>query len=241
MICRYLRHIDLVAVYQGLDSYNFGLGTPSLANIHHAVSEALAYLLEQRAAAAIEFLYDGGVTWHELSPQDVAAEVSDLIERDIEELADWCDIPPPVSEGLQDAEWFEQFQVFTAVAVDKGPADYFELQALLICLHDCACWLYNRKDIEGLMTVLARIEEAASGFAYVTAQNTAPSRQARLAANKRHEPTNDARKQALKEWEDSGALYSSKRAFARHNHKKYGVMQVTVERWITRHQKKGVL
>lgn len=238
MICRYLRHIDLASAYEQLDSYDLGYGgTTTLANIHPAVAQTVAMHLEDRAISAIELLYDDRITWTELLPADLAAEVSDYIERDIEALADWCDILPPVCAELPDAEWLEQFQIFTAVAIDKGPPDYFELQALLICLYDCACWLYSLGNIEGLMQILARIEETASGLAYVAAQNATPSRQARAAAKKRHEPTNHERERALAEWDERGANYSSKRAFARLHHKEYGVLQITVERWITKHQK----
>lgn len=240
MICTYLRHIDLASAYEQLDSYNLGYGrTTTLANIHPAVAPAVAIHLEDRAISATELLYGDRITWTEMPPADLAAEVSDYIERDIEALADWCEILPPACEELPDAEWLEQFQVFAALAIDKGPSDYLELQALLICLYDCACWLYSLGNIEGLMQMLAQIEETAGGLAYVAAQNATPSRQARAAAKKRHEPTNRERERALAEWDERGANYSSKRAFARLHHKEYGVLQITVERWIAEHQKSG--
>lgn len=236
MICSYLRHIDLAAVYRELDSYAIGLTDEPLANIHPAISSQVAMLLEMRANSTMEIFYSERSEWEKLSPIDVAAEVSDYIERDIETLADRYDLPPPFCAELSDAEWFEQFQHFAAMAVGGGQADYFELQALLICLYDCACWIYERKDIDGLMIVLAGVEEVATELAHIKARGSIPSRQAKAAANKRHEETNKQRTLALADWDENSGTYSSKTAFSDLNHKKYGVKSITLLRWITKHQ-----
>ena len=237
MICSYLRHIDLADVYRDLDSYATGLTDEPLANIQPAICSQVAMLLEMRANSTMSIFYSERSEWEELSPIDVAAEVSDYIERDIEALADRYDLPPPFCAGLSDAEWFEQFQHFAAMAVGGGQADYFGLQALLVCLYDCACWLYERKDIDGLMIVLAGVEEAATELAHIEARGSIPSRQAKAAAKKRHEVTNNQRALALANWDENGAKYSSKTAFAELNHKQYDVKPVTLFRWITQHQK----
>ncbi len=236
MICRYLRHIDLIAAYQELNSYNLGHGAYALANIHHDLSVTVAIQLESRAVSTIELLYGSLDAWRDPHPADVAAEVSDYIERDMEELADRCGIPLPACEELTDDEWLEQFQAFAAVAVCGGTADYFELQALLLCLYDCACWLHGRGDIEGLMSILPMIEEAAAGIARALEEDAAPSRQARNAAKKRHAESNRQRELAIADWLKNGATYSSKSAFSRLKCKEYDVLPTTLLRWITAHQ-----
>lgn len=237
MICSYLRHIDLAAVYRELDSYAIGLTDEPLANIHPAISSQVAILLEMRANSTMAIFYSERSEWEKLSPIHVAAEVSDYIERDIEALADRWGLPPPFRNELPDAEWLEQFQHFAAMAVGVGQADYFELQALLVCLYDCACWIYERKDIDGLMIVLAGVEEVATELAHIEARGYMPIMRAKAAANKRHEETNNQRSLALANWDENGAKYSSKTAFSELNHKQYDVKPVTLLRWITQHQK----
>ena len=113
----------------------------------------------------MESFYSERSQWINLNPIDIAAEVSDYIETDIESLADQYNLIPPICTELSDAEWIEQFQSLAAVAVLGGKAGYFELQALMLCLYDCACWLYERRDIDELMEVLARVEEVAGQLA----------------------------------------------------------------------------
>lgn len=239
MTCQYLRHIDLPAVYQELENYSYGLGAPTLANIHPEIAQTLAFHLELRAIAVIEYLYGPRPTWQELRPIDVAAEVSDYIERDIEELADWWGMPPPASEELPDDKWFEQFQVFTVAAVNKAPTNYFELQALLICLLDCVCWLHGRGDIDGLMTVLARVEEAASALAHVGAQGETAKRLAHLGGKKRHEPGNQRKAVVLAEWDATGNEYKGYSDFARIIIRRDNLKETfrTVTGWISDHEK----
>lgn len=238
MICSYLRHIDITAVYRDIFSSDTIPDNGSLANIHPAIYPQAAILFELRAESAMELFYSEKSKWVNLNPIFIAAEVSDYIEADIESLADQYNLIPPICTDLSDAEWLEQFQSFAAVAVFGGKADYFELQALMVCLYDCACWLYERRDIDELMEVLARVEEVANQLAHIEALDSMPSIQARSAALKRHEETHKQRALALVDWDKNGGPYSSKTAFADLNHKKYGVKSVTLLRWITQHQKK---
>lgn len=237
MICRYLRYIDITAVYRDIFSYDANLADGPLANIHPAIYPQAAILFESRAESTMESFYGEMSQWINLNPIDIAAEVSDYIETDIESLADQYNLIPPICTELSDAEWIEQFQSFAAVAVLGGKADYFELQALMLCLYDCACWLYERRDIDELMGVIARVEEVAGQLAHIEALDSMPSRQARGAALKRHEETNNQRGLALANWDENGAKYSSKTAFSERNHKLYDVKPVTLLRWITQHQK----
>ncbi len=238
MICSYLRHIDITAVYRDIFSSDTIPDNGSLANIHPAIYPQAAILFELRADSVMEGFYSERSKWINLNPIYIAAEVSDYIEADIESLADQYNMMPPICTGLSDVEWLEQFQSFAAVAVGGGKAGYFELQALMICLYDCACWLYERRDIDGLMIVLAGVEEVATELAHIEALDSMPSRQARGAAFKRHEETNNQRVLALANWDENGSKYSSKTAFSERNHKQYDVKPVTLLRWITQHQKK---
>ena len=237
MICSYLRHIDITSVYRDVFSSDTIPDNGSLANIHPAIYPQAAILFELRADSVMGIFYSEKSKWVNLNPILIAAEVSDYIEADIESLADQYNLIPPICTDLSDAEWLEQFQSFAVVTVFGGKADYFELQALMICLYDCACWLYERRDIDELMEVLARVEEVANQLAHIEALNCMPSRQARSAARKRHEETNNQRAVALANWDENGAKYSNKTAFSELNHKQYGVKPVTLIRWISQHQK----
>lgn len=237
MICSYLRHIDITAVYRDIFSFDTDFADGPLPNIHPAIYPQAAILFELRADSTMESFYSERSQWINLNPIFIAAEVSDYIEADIESLAGQYNMIPPSYTELSDDEWLEQFQSFAAVAVGGGKADYFELQALMLCLYDCACWLYERRDIDELMGVIARVEEVAGQLAHIEALDSMPSRQARGAALKRHEETNNQRGLALANWDENGAKYSSKTAFSERNHKLYDVKPVTLLRWITQHQK----
>lgn len=235
MICSYLHHIDITAVYREI--YQTHCAHERFSNIHPAIYEQAAILFELRAESVMEGFYSEKSTWMNLDPAYIAAEVSDYIEADIEALFERCNKTLPIYTELSDAEWFDQLQVLAALAFGVGDADYFELQALMLCLYDCACWLHERRDIDALMEVLARVEETASQIAHIELLNDIPTIQARSAAEKRHKDTNNQRALALADWNENGAKYSTKTAFAERNHRKYSVKQITLMRWITQHQK----
>lgn len=58
---------------------------------------------------------------------------------------------------------------------------------------------------------------------------------ASLAANARHRETSESRSAALLCWDNSGAKFSSRTAFARTKHKEYGVTERTLYGWVTEH------
>ncbi|MCY1375374.1 hypothetical protein D9M69_627850 [compost metagenome] len=59
----------------------------------------------------------------------------------------------------------------------------------------------------------------------------------RRSAIARHKDTNRLKQKALIEWDATGASYSSRAAYARHNHKKYDVTERVFYGWIAEHEK----
>nr|WP_286948733.1 hypothetical protein [Pseudomonas sp. UBA6718] len=238
MLCEYLRHIDLLAVYEQLDDFKEGR-LLSLANIPLSLSDALADLLEVRAEATIEHIY-GHASWREFAPCDVAAEVADYIERDIEALGE--QLPPdatPANRRLPPQKWIRHFGMFTACAVTIDKPDYWQMHSLLICQYDCACWLYKRKNYDRAMSVLGDYFGAvgvASALTYCDMKSRRTD-QHRTAAAARHQETNQQRDAAVVEWEAHGAKVSSMAAFARSRHKDFGVTERTLYGWIRDHRK----
>lgn len=238
MICSYLRHIDITAVYRDIfssDAWPPDDGT--LANIHPKIYWQASMLLEMRADSTMENFYSEKSRWINLHPECIAAEVSDYIEADIDSLASQYNMIAPLCTELSDAEWLKQFQNFAELAACGDKVDYFEMEALMLCLYDCACWLYERRDMDGLMAVLSRVEQVSGRLAHIEGEDFKSCIQARRAASKRHEETNKQRALALARWDEDGAKYSSKTAFSELNHKQYDVKPVTLLRWITKHQK----
>ena len=150
MLCYYLRHIDLLAVYEQLPTYDF-LDDLALANIPQSISSRLAMHFDERAESSLEHLYGRPVTWQDFAHIDVAAEVGDYIERDIEALEEICLVKAPkTSSRLATEKWLVKFNAFiSGVLGTSGISDYYLIQALLIYQYDCLCWLYDRGDFAG--------------------------------------------------------------------------------------------
>lgn len=238
MFCKYMRHIDLLAVYEQLDDFNQG-ALLNLANIPMSISFALADLLEERAEATIEDIY-GHSSWRNLPPIDVATAVGRCIEHEIENLAATLppEAAPPASRRLSAPKWLDRFGMFTAGAVSSQSPNYWQMHSLLICQYDCACWLYKRKDYDGAMSVLGCYFGAVGvASALTSCYGANRSDQQRVAAAARHQTTNQQRKSAVVDWEAYGNKVSSMAAFARSRHKDFGVTERTLYEWIRNHRK----
>lgn len=233
MFCKYLRHIDLLAVYEQLDDFNED-ALLNLANIPLSISLALSDLLEERAEATIEDIY-GHSSWRDLSPIDVATAVGRSIEQEIENLAATLppEAAPPSNRRLTASKWLDRFGMFTAGAISSHEPNYWHMHSLLICQYDCACWLYKRKDYDGAMSALGCYFGAVGVVSALSSCHGANrNAQQRSAAAARHKVTNQQRESAVVEWESRGTKVSSMAAFARCRHKDFGVTERTLYNWI---------
>jgi hypothetical protein len=237
MLCEYLRHIDLLAVYEQLDDFNYGRSGPELGNIPEPLAQTMAMHFEARADSTFEHLYNGRMAWQELRPIDVAAEVGYYIERDIEALSEYCSKKAPSVKASQDEKkWFRQFESFSIDALYGDAEDYFLLQSLLVCQYDALCWLHSRQDFDGGLFVLERIVLATEMLSTCGKGDPRPSHYQK-AAEARHQETRQQRALALVAWDEYGTKVSSMAAFARARHKDFGVTERTLYGWIRDHRK----
>ena len=241
-LCSYLRHIDLLAVYQQLDTYNNGFAE-SLGNIPKAISARLAMLLESRAESTFQILYDEQVAWEQFTPITVAAEVGDYLERDLELIEDLCSTstPPPSSTNPTE-NWLERYDNFVYNAHEElGAKRWYEREALLIYQYDCLCWLNSLGLQHEALSVFEGITETIETLAITGAadrQQQIASRKAQALAEKRHLKTNEQRAIAISDWEREGSNFSSMRAFSRNCFQRYGVADfMTVYNWLRSHTK----
>ncbi len=97
MLCHYLRHIDLLAVYEQLPNYEFGLVGQALANIPPQLSHTIAAYLRDLADIATMDSY-GYIDWRHMDPIEIAAAVGDLIEIELERIEGATGTPALLAE-----------------------------------------------------------------------------------------------------------------------------------------------
>lgn len=238
MLCYYLRHIDLHAVYEQLPSYEPGHLRPSLANIPPPLCETLALYFEQIAEVAGESspLFPD---WHQWDPSDLAAEVGDLIEIEIEHLglATSC-LAPTGEEVLAHGETLDSFLSFIndALSIVETERNYFPLLCLLAYQYDALCSLYASGHMEAALGVFESIAEARETLTHsrwLSRKEYMRSREASTVAKARHRETNEHRAAAIEQWNAGGHQFSSMRAFARNRFKEFGVTDyITVYNWL---------
>jgi len=150
MLCEYLQHIDLLAVYEQLPTYEPGEVKPRLANIPPQLCDNLAVHFEWLAEAVIESF--PGRPWQEWAPIDIAAAVGDLIEDHLD-------------AATGDFDQFERSGTTIATFVSDlrewsgSDARYDYLVCLLVCQYDTLCSLYAGGDMESLLGVFESIAE----------------------------------------------------------------------------------
>ncbi|NMZ68829.1 hypothetical protein SAMN05216370_0907 [Pseudomonas peli] len=234
MACYYLRHIDLYAVYEQLPEYECG----PLANIPPPLCEALALYFEQIAEVAAEssplFPY-----WHQWDSSDLAAEVGDLIEIEIEHLglATSC-LAPTDEDVLTHGETLDSFLSFIndALSIVQTEKNYFPLLCLLVYQYDALCSLYASGHMEAALGVFESIAEARETLTHshwLSQKERIRSHEASITAKARHKETNAHRAAAIEHWNAGGHQFSSMRAFARNRFKDFGVTDyMTVYNWL---------
>lgn len=253
MVCYYLRHIDLHAVYEQLPEYECG----PLANIPLPLCETLALyfelIAEQAAESYFELIAEQAAEsspliryWPNWDSSDLAAEVGDLIEIAIEHLenerpeqAESCRAPMN-EEPLIPGESLEGFLCFIndALSILETERDYSRLLCLLAYQYDALCSLYASGHMEAALDVLESIAEAREGLTHshwLNLDDTRHSREARARAALRHAPTNQRREAVLREWEEYGREYKGHSDFARIIIRRDNLQltERTVARWVS--------
>lgn len=239
MLCEYLRHIDLLAVYEQMPSFQMQDASP-LGNIPQPLCETLAAYFVELAEIATED--EHGIEWHRLAPLDVAVAVGDFIESELEHLT--CGTTWPAlfaEEQLDPGKALQTFLSFASEANTNSGTDYPAMACLLIYQYDALCSLYASGHHESSLEVFESIAETRESLAHcleLGGRQLQRSHEARTVAAARHREGNEQRAVALADWEAEGHKFSSMRAFARECFKRYGVTDfMTVYNWLRRARK----
>ncbi len=242
MLCQYLRHIDLLAVYDQLPDY-----TPSywgdgdlLANIQPQFRDTLAECFEVVAEVVESDL--NIPSWQEMSPIDLAAEVGDFVEQSIELLDGGKGhlLPSPEDSDRDILEKFSDLILTTTY----GKADFWLLNGLLIYQYDYLCWLCHKKAFneafemcEIIATTRCQIQGLVTIGIDEHRKTRAATRRAKMLAEKRHAPTNTIKSKLLAEWDETSGAYESRSDFCRIIAQREGVIYRTLYSWVSRHEK----
>lgn len=240
MLCEYFRYIDLEQVYEQLEDFTYYTG-PELANIPWQFGETLASCFEDIADAV--FGQYGDDAWRELPAVQVAAEVGDNIESDLEKIAAIAEITLPARRASAKTV-IEKITILSIHASFRS-FDYWQTSSLLLYQYDILCWLYSKKKISEAFQVyeliLRTFGELSASFALSISsesQTRAVSDLARERAKKRHAPTNKIKSDLLSEWDMSSAEYNSRADFSRIVSQRDGLLYRTVYDWIASHDRR---
>ena len=252
MPCLYLRHINLHAVYEQLPKYEPGNVSPALANIPPQLCDPLATHLGFLAAFAADGL-EWSTDWVIWDSVDIAEEVGDLIESELEGLGNLiesdperfdcvttCHAPLVAAAELAPGESLESFLCFAAKAAEVAGADYAMLTCLLVYQYDALCSLYTRGHMASVLAVFESIVETREALTHGLGRDIKESRlshEARLRAEKRHAPTNQLKTRLLAEWEADSSEYKSRADFARIISQREGLKYRTLYDWIAAHDR----
>lgn len=236
MVCDYLRHIDLQAVYEQLLNYEPGHLKPRLANIPPPLCETLAQYLDEIAVIAAGDL-DEFPDWRNWEPCQIAAEAGDLIESELERIEMGTCWPAPSAEvKLAPGEVLESLLCFATEANTNRMADYLALLCLLVYQYDALCSIYAAGDMDSALALFESIAETRETLTHcqeLHARDHLRSREAKARAAVRHKETNAHRAEAIEQWNAGGHQFSSMRAFARNRFKDFGVTDyMTVYNWL---------
>lgn len=233
MVCDYLRHIDLQAVYEQLLNYEPGLSSPELANIPPQLSGTLApYFVE--LAEYTTSLLDGPPRWRHWETTDLAAHIGDLIEEELDSLGNGTTHQPPLADAELTAAAVESLLSFSSEAADTQN-DYMALTCLLIYQYDCLCALYTSEQLANVLALfesIADTREAITSCQVLGSNEYMRSRRASNLAGLRHAETNQSKAAALTAWDQCREHMSSMAAFARARHKEFSVTERTLYGWI---------
>lgn len=250
MHCAYLWGLDLQAAYEQLDNYN-EVAPLTFAGLHHTIASNLSCALEDHACLAAREMFGDDRDWREIHPADLAAEVGDIIEADIEHLADLCSeisaqhnlgdgspvVLEPVSKTTCLITWVDNLALITE-ADGWDSERWHSPTSLIICQYGLLNHLYQTREFELAMQVFDLIVSSACTSTYYL-QKGLRSEQARRSAAVAHKAVRQQKNNALADWEAEGHNFSSMRAFARECYKRYEVTDfMTVYNWLREHRKR---
>lgn len=236
MLCELFRHIDLEEVYKNLQSDTFF--NVNASNIPEAFRETLSYLFEIIA----EIAFDPDDDWSEHNAIDVGAEVGDIIEADIEQIAMEADLLIP-SQSAAAAEVINTLRDM-CFHTASHEYDYWQKISLLLYQYDLLCWFHGKGEIDHLLDVYeltlrtyGEIQVAEKCHQTTVTQSRAASNIARERAKKRHASTNQKKTELLDEWARTSAEYKSRADFCRILSRRDGVKERTLYEWIQAYER----
>lgn len=236
MLCDFFRHIDLEDTYKNLQEDTFF--NLKVSNIPEAFRETLSYLFEVIAETA----FDADDHWSEHAAIDVGAEVGDIIESDIEQIAMEADL---ISPDQSDSA-LELLDALRVMCAHTAPLDYdyWKKISLLIYQYDLLCWLHKNGEtnyiLEAYELILRKygeIQIAESRHVTSAIQRKTTSNAARERANKRHAPTNQIKTALLHEWDRTSTEYKSRADFCRIIGARDGIKERTLYEWIQAYER----
>ncbi|MBF8792085.1 hypothetical protein IRZ70_04650 [Pseudomonas monteilii] len=237
MLCAYFRCIDLEGVYRDLEAFS-AYEIHKLSNIPDQFADTLQTVFEDLADVTCQ----DNEAWKNLEPIELAAEVGDVIEGDLERLA----IAASISLPGPRASASKTIESLTALSIHAsfGDFDYWQKNSLLAYQYDILCWLYSKKKFAEAFEVyellLRTFGELSAKYALNLAfheQNEIASNIARERAQKRHASTNKKKTELLDEWSRTGAEYKSRADFCRIVSRRDGMKERTLQEWIQAYER----
>lgn len=237
MLCEYFRYIDLEGVYEDMEAFS-SYETHKLSNIPDQFADTLQTVFEDLA----EVTCQDNEEWKNLEPIELAAEVGDVIEGDLERLAMAANItlPGPRTSASKTIEKLTTLSIHASF----GDFDYWQKNSLLAYQYDILCWLYSKSKVSEAFEVyellLRTFGELSAKYALNLAfhkQNEMASNIARERANKRHASTNKKKTELLDEWVKTGAEYKSRADFCRVVSRLRGLKERTAQEWIQAYER----
>lgn len=237
MLCKYFRHIDLEAVYEDMEAFSMH-ETTNLSNIPYQFTETLQTIFEDLAYV----VYQDDDAWKKLEPIDLAAEVSDILEQDLEHIATIAQIKIPGQKSSSNTV----INKLTTLSIHASfsELDYWQKNSLLAYQYDTLCWLYSNEKItesfevyELLLKTYGELSAIYALEASLDQQNRTASNIARERAQKRHAPSNKKKTELLDEWTKTSAEYKSRSDFCRIVGRRAGVKERTLYEWIQAYER----
>lgn len=238
-LCRYLKHINILEVYEQLEEYNPYESGSGLANIQDQFCDTLARCFEDLASVASALLAE---PWETMKPIEIAAVVGDLIEHSIELLYNGSgEDLPETGDSIRETLDSLYGLILTESYISAG---IWELNSLVVYQYDFLCWLYANNHIAEAFEVCELISGTRGQIQHIEALGLQEHRgavkatqRAQELAKKRHAPTNKLKDELLEEWATTGNQYESRADFCRIVGRRSGVLERTLSVWIARHEK----
>jgi len=235
MSCEYLRYIKLQEAYEQLEEFMYFKGA-NLSNIQHQFGETLSFCFEELSYAAFDQCQDDA--WKVFPAVEIAAEVGDLIEASLEQIATAAEISMP-SRSASAKTTIGKLTILS-IHASFGDFDYWQKMSLMVYQYDLLCWLYSKSKIEEAFEVYELILRTHGELAADYAKSFTSALRSEIArdrALKRHAPTNRIKLDLLAEWDKTSGGYKSRADFCRIISQRDGLLYRTVYDWIAMHDR----